>query len=62
MERPTQEQIQEWKKKAQKWDNLYKEVSKFYCNADGEYDEENPEKEGDLCSIGEVAASYLGWL
>lgn len=58
----TIEQIEEWKKKADKWDALYKEVSKYYCNTEGEYDEENPERKGDLCDIGEVAASRLGWI
>lgn len=55
------EQIAEWKKKAEKWDKLSNEVSKFYCDKDGEYSEDNPEYEGDLCTIGEVAAHHLGW-
>jgi hypothetical protein len=59
----TQEQIQEWKNKAEKWDKLEVEISKCYCNKDGEYDEDNPEYEdADLCTIGEMAASAFGWL
>lgn len=51
-----------WKGKADKWDALYEEVSKCYCNKDGEYDEDNPETEdADLCTIGEIACSHLGW-
>lgn len=38
-------------------------IDKCYCNADGEYDEENPEiEDADLCTIGEMAASAFGWL
>ena len=48
--------------KAEKWDELGEEISKFYLNEDGEYDEDNPENEGDLVSIGEIAASAYGWL
>lgn len=58
----TAEQIESWKTKAEKWDLLEAEVSKFYCNKEGEYDEENPERKGDLVEIGEEAASALGWL
>lgn len=58
----SQEQIADWKKKAEKWDALGKEIEKFYCNSDGDYDEENPEEQGDLCTIGEVAAVAFGWL
>ena len=51
------------KKKADKWDALGAEIEKCYCNADGEYDEENPEiEDADLCTIGEMAASAFGWL
>lgn len=59
----TQEQIQEFKNKAEKWDKLETEISKCYCNVDGEYDEDNPEiEDADLCTIGEIAASAFGWL
>jgi hypothetical protein len=59
----TKEQIEEMKKKADKWDALGAEIEKCYCNADGEYDEENPEiEDADLCTIGEMAASAFGWL
>jgi hypothetical protein len=59
----TQEQIQEWKTKAEKWDDLEDKIAKCYCNADGEYDEDNPEiEDADLCTIGEIAATACGWL
>jgi hypothetical protein len=50
------------KRKAEKWDNLGKEIDKFYVNVHGEYDEDNSEREGDLGDIGEVAAMAYGWL
>jgi hypothetical protein len=55
-------ELEEIREKAEKWDLLKQEVSKFYCDIDGEYSEENPENKGDLCDIGEVAASHLGWI
>lgn len=59
----TKEQIEEMKKKADKWDALGAKIEKCYCNADGEYDEENPEiEDADLCTIGKMAASAFGWL
>jgi regulator of RNase E activity RraB len=58
----SQKQIEEWKRKAEKWDALDDDISKYYCNKDGEVDEDNPEKNGDLGDIGEVAARALGWL
>lgn len=48
--------------KANKFNDLDKEVSKFYCDVTGEPNEDNPERKGDLGDIGEVAASALGWL
>lgn len=49
--------------KAKKWDLLGSEISKCYCNTEGEYDEENPEIENsDLGTIGEMAATAYGWL
>lgn len=50
------------KEKSQKWDDLGSEIEKFYSNKDGEYDEENPECEGDICTIGEIAAMAYGWM
>jgi hypothetical protein len=59
----TAEEIQEWKIKAEKWDMLETEISKCYCNSDGEYDEDNPEiEDADLITIGEIAATAFGWL
>lgn len=51
---PTKKQIQEWKQKAENWDNLYDEIAKFYT--------EPQEVEGDLGDIGEIAALHLGFL
>ena len=58
----SEQQIAEWKTKAEKWDALDKEISKFYVDVDGEYNEENPERHGDLGDIGEEAARAFGWL
>ncbi len=44
--------------KIEKYDYLYNEVAKYY---EGE-NNEPPEKEGDLCDIGQQAAVVLGWL
>ncbi len=55
----TKQQIEEMKQKADKWDALGAKIEKCYCNADGEYDEEEG---ADLCTIGEIAASAFGWL
>jgi hypothetical protein len=58
----TKEQIEEWKLKAKQFDLLNEQISKFYCNSDDEYDDENPIEEGDLCTIGEITARFFGWL
>jgi hypothetical protein len=55
-------QINKWRTKAEKWDKLEKEIAKFYTNSNGEADEENPENDGDLADLGEIAASAFGWL
>lgn len=60
--RYSNKQILEWKKKAERWDKLDDEVSKFYCNKEGTVDEDNPERQGDLGDIGEVAARALNWI
>lgn len=59
----TEEQLSEILSKAEKWDNLGKQIEKCYLNEEGEYDEDNPEQEGaDLGAIGEMAAIAFGWL
>lgn len=50
------------KRKAEMWDTLSEKISKFYVNAEGEYDEDKPENGGDLTDIGEIAAIAFGWL
>jgi len=54
----TQQQINEWRHKAEKWDKLNKQIGKYY---NGE-NNEPPEKNGDLCDIGEAAATAFGYL
>lgn len=48
--------------KSKKWDELENKISEFYCDEQGEYSEDNPKRQGDLCDIGEVASSAFGWL
>jgi hypothetical protein len=57
----TEQQINEWKAKAEKWDALDAKIAKFYFTED---DEEIPDGDegGDLCDIGEAAASAFGYL
>lgn len=58
----TKEQIEAWKQKAEKWDKLEAEVLAYYETYDEEGNELEPEKEGDLGDIGEVAARAFGFL
>jgi len=55
-------QIEKYKNKAEKYDELMREISKFYLDEDGEFTEDNPENTGDLCDIGEIAASHFGFI
>lgn len=59
----TEEQILEWKTKAQKWDDLGDAIAECYGHEteDGEW-EENDDPDTDLGTIGEIAASAFGWL
>lgn len=62
---PTPKQIQEWKEKAEKWDALDKEISKYYREPEDEdYDEAFAKvaDENGLLGIGEVAATAFGYL
>lgn len=56
----TKKQIEEWKAKAKKWDDLRKRIDKFYVDADG--NELSESDGGDLGDIGEVAAQAFGYL
>lgn len=59
----TENEINQWRIKAEKWDKLEVKISKCYNNAKGEYDEKNPEfEDADLCTIGEMAAQAFGWM
>lgn len=58
-----QKELDSLRLKSEKWDKLEDEISKCYCNSDGDYDEDNPEYEdADLLTIGELAAGAFGWL
>ncbi|MBO9657513.1 MAG: hypothetical protein J7527_01685 [Chitinophagaceae bacterium] len=48
-------EVERYKSKADKWDALAAKIAKFYP-------EDESESEGDLCDIGEVAATAFGWL
>lgn len=52
-------EINEWKRKASKYDELAGIVDKFY-----EMDESGEliDKDSDLCSIGEATASFFGYI
>ena len=61
----TPKELEVLQKKAAKWDALTEAVDGQYMNPDtGENwsNKECEEKGFDLCSIGEIAASHLGWL
>ncbi|MBD3194681.1 MAG: hypothetical protein GF317_06485 [Candidatus Lokiarchaeota archaeon] len=58
----SEKELKNLQKKAKKWDKLADKISKYYCNSEGEYDEENPESKGDLGDIGLDAAMAFGWL
>ncbi len=56
----TEQQIAEWKLKAEKWDKLDEKISTFYY--DEEFDATGEEDTGGLISIGEAAAHAFGYL
>ncbi|MGN6435965.1 MAG: hypothetical protein ACTHMM_05500 [Agriterribacter sp.] len=61
----TDEQIQEWKTKAEKWDALRNEIAACYVKPDESNPDEfveNDDPNVDLGTIGEIAASAFGWL
>jgi hypothetical protein len=58
----TQEQIQEWKRKAEKWDELDKEIETVYCDENGEIRNDDDDSGGDIITIGEMAAQAFGWM
>lgn len=62
----TQGEIEQFKRKAEKWDKLDKAIGECYGYEDEsgewvEYDEED-ERAGDLIIIGELAANAFGWM
>lgn len=56
MNQYTQEQIEQWKKKAEKWDKLDMKISSFYPSDD------DSEEGGEFHVFGEAAAIAFGWL
>lgn len=61
----TDKQIQEWKRKAEKWDALAAKIGKYYATEEDDDYDEDFEKEADnngLLGIGELAASAFGYL
>ena len=60
----TENEIETWKEKAHKWDELYKKIEVCYgkWNEDGEWEEYEGDEGGDLCTIGEFAASAFGFI
>lgn len=58
----TDEEINIMMQKANSWDALEKKIAKYYENSEGEYDEDNPEENGDLLDIGEIAARAFGFM
>ncbi|HEX8333298.1 MAG TPA: hypothetical protein VF622_11775 [Segetibacter sp.] len=60
----TESEINEFKKKADKWDALEKQIESVYGkeNAEGEWEEFDDNEGGDLCDIGEMAAMAFGYL
>jgi hypothetical protein len=57
----TKEEIEKFKAKADKWDALDERISVYYRHLDPESGIDDPEEEGDLCTIGELAASAFGY-
>lgn len=60
----TDEQIAEWREKAEKWDALDKKIESCYgkYNADGEFEPLEEDEGCDLGYIGETAARAFGYL
>lgn len=60
----TNEQIELFKKKADKWDALEKQIEGEYgfTNEAGEWEEHPENDDHDLCTIGEKAAYAFGYL
>lgn len=61
----TQEQIEQWKKKAEKWDKLGKGIARCYPPDEGDEDPDDDTdylEDADLCDIGEIAATAFGYL
>lgn len=60
----TDEQIAQWREKAEKWDKLDERIASCYgdYDEDGEWVPHEDHKGPDLGDIGEIAASTFGYL
>ena len=64
----TEQQIEEWKSKAEKWDALDLKISTYYDEdeLEGLFDDDDEERleegEGNLLDIGEAAARAFGYM
>lgn len=58
----TKEQIEEFKRKADSYDQLYSEIAECYEGYEDEEGEWVEEEDYDLNYIGELAASHFGFL
>lgn len=59
-EKETEEELKRLKGIETRWHALSEKIAKFYINEEGEPFED--EEGGNLCDIGEAAASAFGWL
>jgi len=59
--KPTQAQIAEWKKKAEKWDALDAKLQNIYFDEEGN-EREDVDGDTDLGTIGEICAMAFGYL
>lgn len=57
----TEQQINEWKSKAEKWDTLEAKIAACYVDENGD-ELEDGDGGADLCDIGEIAAIAFGFL
>ena len=58
----TNKEYSKLKKKANSWDGICNAIAEFYEDYDDNGNEIPPQKDGDLCDIGLVAAEYTGYL
>lgn len=59
--KPTQKEVEQWKKKAEKWDALDKVISEYYIEP-GEEGYDAAKDDNGLLGIGEDAARAFGYM